>query len=208
MTVVKMQNGDYIGLSTDDKPTSDVPPGTKFTEHDNDRLWLYDGTSWREIEIVVLDSPHKWIHEGKMWAISGRFLSIADNANADMVLEVGSIGLHVIWETRSAGDHHGSIHEAPTVTTAGDPATVSNQNRNIGDDGAPVGKKNPTITGTGLELLTWLLPGGTGGQASGGERPSREEIILASNTTYLFRATNKKGQAADMCWVLHAYEHD
>ena len=208
MTVVKMQDGNYIGLSTDDKPTADVPPGVTFTEHDNDRHWIFDGTSWREIENVFLDSPHKWVHEGKMWAISGRFLSTANDANADLVLEVGAVGLHVIWETRSGGDQHGSIHEAPTVTTAGTPATVSNQNRNIGDAGAPVAKKNPTITGTGTELLTWLVPGGTGGTASGGTRPSREEIILAANTKYLFRNTNKKGQESDMCWVLHAYEHD
>ncbi len=208
MTVVKLQGGNYMGLSTDDKPTSDVPPGVRFTEYDNDRNWIFDGASWREIEDVVLDSPHKWVHLGKMWAISGRFLSVADSAHADMVLEVGAIGLHVIWETRSAGDHHGSIHEAPTVTTAGTPATVSNQNRNIGDAGAPVGKKSPTITDTGTELLTWLLPGGTGGQASGGMRPSREEIVFAPNTKYLFRSTNKKGQTADMCWMLHAYEHD
>lgn len=208
MTVVKMQDGNYIGLSADVKPTSDVPPGVKFIEHDNDRIWIYDGTSWREIENVFLDSPHKWVHLGKMWGISNRWVDVADAASADLVIEVGDTGLHTIYEVASEGLHYGFIYEGTTLSSAGSVGTVRNQNRVIGDSGAPTVKVDPTVSAAGTLLLSWFMPGGSGGQASGNTAASREEIILAPSTTYLFRATNMKGQAADMSWMIHAYEHD
>ena len=35
----------YIGLSTDVKPTTDVPPGSKFLETDTNAVYIYDGST-------------------------------------------------------------------------------------------------------------------------------------------------------------------
>jgi hypothetical protein len=49
MTVVGVANkANYIGLSTDTKPTS-VPPGALFRESDTGAIFVYDGTTWVQV---------------------------------------------------------------------------------------------------------------------------------------------------------------
>ena len=41
---------DFIGLSTDAKPTEDVGPGSTFFETDGDQdMSIFDGTNWVKI---------------------------------------------------------------------------------------------------------------------------------------------------------------
>ena len=42
------QTADYIGLSTDTKP-SDVPVNTYFLENDTGDLYYYTGESWNKV---------------------------------------------------------------------------------------------------------------------------------------------------------------
>lgn len=36
----------YLGLSTDTKPTEGIDPGTKFYETDTGKKYIYSGSAW------------------------------------------------------------------------------------------------------------------------------------------------------------------
>lgn len=37
---------EYVGLSSDTKPTADVPPGSRFFERDTGLEFIWDGAAW------------------------------------------------------------------------------------------------------------------------------------------------------------------
>lgn len=49
MAITQRIDGNYIGLNSDTKPTSDVPGGVIFLEYDTRYIFIYDGTEWRRI---------------------------------------------------------------------------------------------------------------------------------------------------------------
>lgn len=42
-------NADYMGLSTDTKPTEDIPVNTLFLELDTGDFYYFDGTAWEKV---------------------------------------------------------------------------------------------------------------------------------------------------------------
>lgn len=42
-------NADYMGLSTDTKPTEDIPVNTLFLELDTGDFYYYDGSEWSKV---------------------------------------------------------------------------------------------------------------------------------------------------------------
>ena len=58
MTVVQLQDGNYMGLDSDTKPTSDVPPGVTFWEYDTDFTFVWDNTAWRHISRALNAEHH------------------------------------------------------------------------------------------------------------------------------------------------------
>jgi len=42
-------NADYMGLSTDEKPTNEIPVNTLFLELDTGDFYYYDGTEWAKV---------------------------------------------------------------------------------------------------------------------------------------------------------------
>ncbi len=208
MAFIKLSDYEYIALAADVKTTAGVFIGSRTREYDTGEEYFFDGTAWREIDRVVVTIEHKQVHNGRMWDISTLFEAVEDDAVADLVLEVGSEELYIDFTEMSAGAAHCTIHEGPTVTAAtGTAANVKNANRTTGDSGAITALKGPTITGTGTELVAWYSAGGTGGNSDGGQTGRESGMILKINTKYLFRVTNKKGNAADISWLIHAYEH-
>jgi hypothetical protein len=48
----------YVGLSTDTKPTTNTPPGSTFWEYDTNILYKsYDGTNWEPYEVKSIILP-------------------------------------------------------------------------------------------------------------------------------------------------------
>ena len=48
MITLKGANADYVGLSTDEKPT-DVSVNSLFLELDTGDFYYYDGTAWEKV---------------------------------------------------------------------------------------------------------------------------------------------------------------
>ena len=209
MAFTKLTEYEYVALAADVKTTVGVTIGARLLEVDTDIEWIFDGTAWHEIERVIKQTAHKQIQLGFMWDVSTLFIEVANDANADLIFEVGSIESHTVFTVQTEGGAHGFIYEEPTVTAAtGITAIIKNANRTTGDSGAPVALQGPTITDLGTLIFEWFIPGGSGGNANGGDASRDSELVLKANTKYLFRLTNKKGNAADMSIALHTYEHD
>lgn len=49
MSVVQLSQQNYVGLSTDSKPTVGTVAGSKFIEYDTDNIFVFDGAAWRQI---------------------------------------------------------------------------------------------------------------------------------------------------------------
>ena len=62
MAVVKTQDGNYIGLDSDTKPTDDVPPGVRFWEYDTNFSFVFDGTAWRHVSTALSPRNQLYAH--------------------------------------------------------------------------------------------------------------------------------------------------
>lgn len=207
MAFRKLSEFRYLALKADLKSvSSSITIGALCWETDADVECIYDGTAWVELQRIVTNIEHKRIHQGLMWNISELFEAVNNNAEANLVIE-HTIELHAAFQIASEGAAFVSIFEAPTVTDAtGSNAVVANARRATGDSGKPTALKDPTITNNGTLIAEWYNPGGSGGNANGWAAERESEIILTADTKYLFRMVNKKGNAADLSWVVHAYE--
>ena len=208
MTVVHIQELLYIGLSTDAKPAS-ATKGSKFIEYDHDHVFLWDGTAWRELDEIVTDAAHQRVHNGEMWMVTALATDVADDASLDLVFTTPALDFHVTFQIAAEGSAIVFVYEDTVLDdpVGGSAAVVKNANRVTGDAGAPTALVGPTITGVGTLLFNQSLPGGTGGNASGGQGERRTEIVLAPSTNYLFRVTNKKGNQSTMSIALLPYEN-
>lgn len=43
----------FLGLSSDTKPTDNIPAGSDFFETNTGHKWIFDGTNWTECIMVV-----------------------------------------------------------------------------------------------------------------------------------------------------------
>jgi hypothetical protein len=66
--------------------------------------------------------------------------------------------------------------------------------------------RQPTVTNNGVLLENDFLPGGTGGNSIGSSGGERDEWILDINRTYMYRLTNRAGNAQPMSLRIEWYE--
>lgn len=87
MTVVRtttIQN--FLGLSSDTKPTADVPAGSRFWETDTGLLYRYDGSAWAEDRATGLLQTEVTVTKA---------IAAAGNYSAEHVLsESATVGTH------------------------------------------------------------------------------------------------------------------
>lgn len=205
MTFKKVTQLGYIALSTDVKSTDGVVFGAKLLETDSGRSYVYDGTSWINFDPVNIPWSHHRIHMGKTFYISHLFEAVADDANADIILTVGAVELHMIFSIAAEGSSHGFLTEGPDFSV-GSTLTPRNADRDEGDGGAPTAVHTPTVTDVQAVLIEEYIPGGSGGNASGGAAEWEREWNLLPTEDYLFRVTNKSGGTADISIIIQAYE--
>lgn len=204
MAFLQISQRFYIALSSDIKTTDGPIKGSICRETDTERDCIFDGSAWIDIDPVSIAWEHHRVHLGKMWRASKRFEAVADDASADIVIVVGLVPLHAIFNFSAGGDANQFLYEGPTHNSAS-AVNVRNASRPVGDSGAP-SAFSPTVTVVGDELHTTLVPGGSAGVAQGSAGKRENEWILSPSTDYLFRLTNKAGQAKDMSWDIDFYE--
>jgi hypothetical protein len=158
--------------------------------------------------IKTIDTFHQETHAGEAFIISLMQLAVADDANVDLFIAVGDKELHMTFSGGAAGDAHAFLYEGSTHTSGGTPVVAYNRYR------SSTVTSTATFTAGGVNvpgataIISQYVPGGSKNQATGGDAGEREEIILAANTNYLARITNKSGGNDDFSMKMSWYEED
>ena len=120
---------------------------------------------------------------------------LADDASIDIVVTPAiNMNVGIGFVTRIGGDAEFRVYEGVTGITGGTIFVPRNRNRastRVAQTGVIV--QPTTVTHNG-SLYNEIIVGGSGGKAAGATLQGDYAIIKA-NTSYLFRLTNKSGQA-------------
>ena len=110
----------------------------------------------------------------------------------DIAIAFGSgTEANVSIEGLCGGDAEGFLYESATVTggTAGTAVNLNRVSTNTSNSAILV---NPTVTSVGTLLGKYIIIGGTGKKAAGGDMAG-SQLIMKPLTTYLLRLTNVNG---------------
>jgi hypothetical protein len=164
-----------------------------------------EGEHWR-----IIDVFHNNIHDGKAYTVCVPFVDVANGADAEILVKVGSENIHMVTEASAEGKFVLEVYEGPSVSANGNLVGSHNRYREQAsnpDQATALIYESPTIDSYAGEMLqTELLPGGTGPLSVGGEKGRDSEWILARNTDYLIRANNQAGAAKDITIHMDWYE--
>jgi len=136
---------------------------------------------------VVTSQHHEMLHEGKFWQVSGQ-TTLGSGASYDLLIQVGSIPLHLHKDTIASLSLDLLLYEGTTFSAAGTAVTPVNPRR-VAHSITHVSTwtHTPTVTDVGTLLYTRSLAvDRQAGDAAG----IGHEFILAANTDYLLRATS------------------
>ena len=146
-------------------------------------------------ELLVAEDPEiYYIHSGKGFS-SSISLSIANSATGYILLVTGNDNQHLhlrdyAIEATSAPVTI-TLYEGATVSNSGTPVSVINLNRTSANTTTASLYSAPTVTGNGTQLIQHQL---TGTKQDGGfGMTTSKEIVLNSNTNYLFAIANTSG---------------
>jgi hypothetical protein len=159
--------------------------------------------------LTVIDYPHHEIHEGNMFFASYKSPDaspIADDGTLFLQLTTGALRTgHLSFAVSSGGDCEVELLEVGG-TSVGTPIQSHNMNRQ--SDNTPEGAVvvNPTIADDGIQLMNFLVPGGSGGNAGGGSMRLGTEWNLKLNQEYALRVTNRAGTTQQVSAALQWYE--
>jgi hypothetical protein len=168
--------------------------------------------------LTTISEPHRLIHDGMMYDVSGIVASTANGANIDiaMRLPAGFFGHLIQMEW--------AVEDAPcdvffyenTIFSGGTDVKMKNHSRPAGagtatDNPGLTMVEGPTVTDVGDLIHDRFIPaaGVPGGQSGGLLVPGEDhEWILGSafiETTYLWRLTNNSGGAIRAGYHFNGY---
>lgn len=154
----------------------------------------------------VILTEHARIHEGKAFSAGLYNAALGNNASIEILIQPVN-AMHMIFGASAGGDCEVHRFEGTTFSAAGGALTAFNKNRfSLIESGATI-TSAPTLTVDGTELPPGFIPGGFGGNATGGQDGGYErEMILNSTEVYLFRLTNISGISAPANSIIEWYE--
>ena len=156
--------------------------------------------------LVTIDTIHNWIHEGVVYTATELDLTLAADASIELLLRVpAATYVHFGADAAVGSDASVWFFEDPTSTDDGSAVSRINRNRASANTSSLLVFTGPTLTGDGTKLSEGLIPGGSGGNANGGQAVSLMEWIL-NEGDYLVRLTNEDGGASADSIALHWYE--
>jgi hypothetical protein len=155
--------------------------------------------------LVEIDWEHYMIHLGKSF-FCRNWTNIPNGGvyNVLLVTPNSDEDMHFFYELNNEGEMEYDIFEGTTTTNDGTPIPSFNRKRSSSNTPTMNIYHTPTITDDG----TPIGPSRVGTRTIGGDSRTIEEIELASNTKYLFRATNRITGATNLFnFLFNWYEH-
>jgi hypothetical protein len=156
--------------------------------------------------LVGIDTVHRRIHEGVTFSSSFVDVAVAGSASVELLIRVvATRAAHLGLSIAVGANAEIEFFQAPTTSADGSALAALNRNRLSATVATTLIFEGPTVSVDGVELSHGLLPGGSGGNANGGQGDSLFEWILAP-ADYLLRTTNLSGSAAPHSLQLFWYE--
>lgn len=157
--------------------------------------------------IITVLSEHHEVHQGEMFVaffVSG---SVSNNNSIDLLFSTTGTAkdVHFVWQVTSGGDSQSYFYENATGS-GGTNFVPVNVNRTSSNLAGSVVRTGPTVGHVGTLKSQTYIPGGKGGQTSGGLARTNTEWILAPSRVYLIRATNVAGTAQTVGIDVQFYE--
>ena len=150
---------------------------------------------------------HHLAHLGLVFFAGCVFGTLADNANADLLVRTSpDKHPHLTHSFVSGGDSIVYIFEGVVAATSSDIVVPRNHYREKGDDSGVLVWANPVVTSTGVTLFTEVIAGGQKNFATGGGSDGRDELILNKGEDYIFRINNISGSSVSASTVIEFYE--
>jgi len=182
----------YIGLELSD--------GFTLIHIDNAVIVTMDTMDVVNEATIVQDEIHTNIHRGIFFSADLINTSLADSGSLEALIQVDDdVSAHIRFFVSGGGDMAFYLYEAPIIddpsSGLGTPITSNNRNRFSSNVAVTLLSSGPTTSADGTMLASTIIPGGTGGNAAGGQGSSFEEWILQTGEDYLVRLTNISGQA-------------
>ena len=160
--------------------------------------------------LVSIGYPHHEIHSGSTFVVSYKApdgAPLADDATINLTITTQSKYAHMAFRAACGGDMEVELLEGSTVTAGTGFAMVEyNKNRASTKANTAGVRRDMTVTVPGALIENEFVPGGTGGNAIGGANTERPEWILALTTVYVFRLTNRAGNAQPASLAIEWYE--
>lgn len=152
--------------------------------------------------LVTITYEHHKVHEGQFYSVGHYADAVADTGIIEMLFTTPeTFSAHMYLKVVAGGDALFSAFEDST-RTAGTSITSVNHDRTSTNTCSCTISHTPGGAGDGTQLWLEYVPGGTGIGAGGGSHTpgavqgvSSEQVILAEDTTYLFRLQNTAGVA-------------
>lgn len=165
---------------------------------------------------VSIKAEHYRIHEGESFIAGYGWLEsvstatpLADNQTVALLIKPGS-AMHIISNIAAAGDFDIYFYKgATTGTSAGTQLTIFNNNEysNKTSQASLYYGSTGMFASLGTAYPGVFLPGGTGGNAVGGDKPTfNRERIIRSTDIYAITLTNRSGGISPVSAVLEWYE--
>ena len=158
--------------------------------------------------LVTADVNHQRLHEGRAYYafyLQNSGAPLADDASINIVFAAGpGVYPHLSIGSFCGGDCELFLYEGAS-STGGASFTPIARNRQSTNTSDVAMVTNPTVTATGVNLLTEFLPGGAKKKAGGGGGDS-SEYLLKPLTNYLVRLLNVSGSAQIAEITLEWYE--
>lgn len=161
---------------------------TVISDPDNDYLAQVDQFSHH---LVTMNEVHARIHDGAFFTAGVYDDAVAAAGTLEILIQTPATGaLHIRGTVAGGGNTEVEFYEGTTFSAAGTVITPPNRNRFSSNVANGTWTHTPTTTADGTALFLGLIPGGSGGNASGGTLPEFDEWVLAQSTNYLIRARN------------------
>jgi len=163
--------------------------------------------------LCTISHEHYRIHNGNSYEagfIWSEGTAIADNANADLVIQVNS-AMHVIFDIAVGGDCEVRYYTNTvwSIPSPQDLVTAYNKNEYSANTTSNVIYANPTVSDVGTLKVPKFIPGGgIFGQGGTDGGFSREKIWAVGSPvdSRLIRVTNRSGAATQVSITLEWYE--
>jgi len=144
-------------------------------------------------------------HEGKVFSAGQFDATLADDASLNLLIRVQDNPIYTRFGAEMVGDGELIIFEGTTVSANGNPVTPVNLNRMSALASTALFSDGPTVTADGTEIKHRVL---TGDKEDEGVSSVGAVLIMAPNTFYLMRTTNRSGAQARIATSFGYYEPD